>query len=172
MDAINFLVNIIWLCIYGDGNSYLQINDITMITIRTETLQLRNEFSVCRVYTSNGTLRSFDRRPLNPPAAGVDDQTAAAHRCQEQEAPPPPPAAAGSQMAAVDVVVAAANGGQSSDEHSHGGSSSSGSLGAVVDGAGDAAAAAAIDWDSLIPPVDYLRFGGADDLSHVVWPPN
>ena len=130
-------------------------------------LQLRNEFSVCRVYTSNGTLRtSFDRRPLNPPAAGLGDQ-AAAHRYQQQEALPPP-AAAGSQMAAVDMVVAAANG-QSSDEHSHG-SSSSGSLGFVVDGAGDAAAA--IDWDSLIPPVDYLRFSDVDDLSHVVWPPN
>ena len=136
-------------------------------------LQLRNEFSVCRVYTSNGTLRtSFDRRPLNPPAAGLGDQ-AAAHRYQQQEALPPPAAAvvAGSQMAAaaVGVIVAAANRRQS-DEHSHGSSSSSGSLGLVVDGAGDAAAA--IDWDSLIPPVDYLRFGGADDLSHVVWPPN
>ncbi|KAM0821575.1 hypothetical protein ACQ4PT_072095 [Festuca glaucescens] len=30
-------------------------------------LRLRNEFSVCRVYISTGTLRSFDRRPLNPP---------------------------------------------------------------------------------------------------------
>ncbi|XP_025828029.1 NAC domain-containing protein 90-like isoform X2 [Panicum hallii] len=129
-------------------------------------LQLRNEFSVCRVYTSNGTLRSFDRRPLNPPAGGGLDQ-AAAHRCQQQEAllvPPPPPPA--SQMAAVDAV--AASNGQSS-EHSHGSPSSSGSLGVVVDGAEDAAAA--IDWDALIPPVDFLRFS-VDDLSHVVWPPN
>ena len=48
-------------------------------------LQLRNEFSVCRVYTSNGTLRtSFDRRPLNPPAAGLGDQ-AAAHRYQHKK---------------------------------------------------------------------------------------
>ena len=142
---------------------------IPTITIRTETLQLRNEFSVCRVYTSNGTLRSFDRRPLNPPAAGLGDQ-AAAHRYQQQEALPPPAAVvAGSQMAAaaVGVIVAAAN--RQSDEHSHGSSSSSGSLGLVVDGAGDAAAA--IDWDSLIPPVDYLRVS-VDDLSHVVWPPN
>ncbi|RLM58771.1 NAC domain-containing protein 90-like [Panicum miliaceum] len=130
-------------------------------------VRLRNEFSVCRVYTSNGTLRSFDRRPLNPPAGGGLDQ-AAAHRCQQQEAlpvPPPPPPPA-SQMAAVDAV--AASNGQSS-EHSHGSSSSSGSLGVVVDGAEDAAAA--IDWDALIPPVDYLRFS-VDDLSHVVWPPN
>ena len=141
---------------------------IPTITIRTETLQLRNEFSVCRVYTSNGTLRSFDRRPLNPPAAGLGDQ-AAAHRYQQEALPPPAAVVAGSQMAAaaVGVIVAAAN--RQSDEHSHGSSSSSGSLGLVVDGAGDAAAA--IDWDSLIPPVDYLRVS-VDDLSHVVWPPN
>ncbi|XP_047050985.1 NAC domain-containing protein 90-like [Lolium rigidum] len=37
-------------------------------------LRLRNEFSVCRVYISTGTLRSFDRRPLNTPGNG---QTAA-----------------------------------------------------------------------------------------------
>ncbi|RLM70084.1 NAC domain-containing protein 90-like [Panicum miliaceum] len=130
-------------------------------------VRLRNEFSVCRVYTSNGTLRSFDRRPLNPPPGGLD-QAAAHRRCQQQEAlPPPPPPAAASEMAAVDAV--AASNGQSS-EHFHGSSSSSGSLGVVVDGA-EEAAAAAIGWDSLIPPVDYLRFS-ADDLSHIVWPPN
>ncbi|KQJ92194.1 NAC domain-containing protein 90 [Brachypodium distachyon] len=36
--------------------------------------KLRNEFSVCRVYVSTGTLRSFDRRPLNPPGAGGHGQ--------------------------------------------------------------------------------------------------
>jgi hypothetical protein len=40
-------------------------------------MQLRNEFSVCRVYISTGTLRSFDRRPFNPPGNG---QTAAARQ--------------------------------------------------------------------------------------------
>uniref|UniRef100_A0ACD5XIS0 Uncharacterized protein n=2 Tax=Avena sativa TaxID=4498 RepID=A0ACD5XIS0_AVESA len=34
-------------------------------------LRLRNEFSVCRVYISTGTLRSFDRRPLNPPVGNA-----------------------------------------------------------------------------------------------------
>ncbi|VAI29678.1 unnamed protein product [Triticum turgidum subsp. durum] len=31
---------------------------------------LRNEFSVCRLYISTGTLRSFDRRPLNTSGNG------------------------------------------------------------------------------------------------------
>lgn len=29
---------------------------------------------MCRVYVSTGTLRSFDRRPLNPPGAGGHGQ--------------------------------------------------------------------------------------------------
>jgi hypothetical protein len=33
-------------------------------------LQLRSEFSLCRLYTRSGTLRQFDRRPLAA-AAGV-----------------------------------------------------------------------------------------------------
>ncbi|KAE8773142.1 NAC domain-containing protein 90 [Hordeum vulgare] len=46
-------------------------------------LRLSNEFSVCRLYISTGTLRSFDRRPLNtssnsqgadPPACTVGSQ--------------------------------------------------------------------------------------------------
>ncbi|CAM0950049.1 unnamed protein product [Alopecurus aequalis] len=41
---------------------------------KSAPLRLRNEFSVCRVYISTGTLRSFDRRPLNPPG---NAQTAA-----------------------------------------------------------------------------------------------
>ncbi|KAM3255735.1 hypothetical protein ACQJBY_048739 [Aegilops geniculata] len=36
----------------------------------TAPLRLRNEFSVCRLYISTGTLRSFDRRPLNTSGNG------------------------------------------------------------------------------------------------------
>ena len=35
-------------------------------------LQLRSEFSLCRLYTKSGTLRQFDRRPLAAAAAGED----------------------------------------------------------------------------------------------------
>ncbi|CAM0148917.1 unnamed protein product [Urochloa decumbens] len=128
-------------------------------------VRLRNEFSVCRVYISTGTLRSFDRRPLNPPAGGG----LAVHCYQQQQVlpPPPPPPAASQMAAAVDVV----GDGQAAAENSHD-SSSSGSQGAVVDGAEDAAAMA-IDWDSLslIPPAGGdLRFS-VDDLSRVIFGP-
>ncbi|OEL33430.1 NAC domain-containing protein 90 [Dichanthelium oligosanthes] len=128
-------------------------------------VRLRNEFSVCRVYISTGTLRSFDRRPLNPPG-GVDQ--AAVHYQQHPALPPPASAMTNPMPAAVDV--AARNGHQQAAEDNSHDSSSSGSRGGVaVDGAEDAAA---IDWDSysLITPAD-LSFG-VDDLSRVVWPPN
>ncbi|TVU26863.1 hypothetical protein EJB05_29432 [Eragrostis curvula] len=48
--------------------------------VNSAPIKLRNEFSVCRVYKSNGTLRSFDRRPLNP--AGHNQ--AAVHHQQQQ----------------------------------------------------------------------------------------
>jgi hypothetical protein len=118
-------------------------------------IELRNEFSVCRVYVSTGTLRSFDRRPLNH---------AVLH--QQQQLVILPPAANTSnqqpQLAAVDVGV---TNGRQTTETSHD-SSSSGSRGMVVD------YAAAIDWDSLMTPPagDGLSFS-ADDLDPAaVWP--
>lgn len=148
-------------------------------------VMLRNDFSVCRVYISTGTLRSFDRRPLNRPGglAVVSAHQQAVH-CgyQQQQLQPqlPPPAAVAKtttrhhhqQMHAAVVVDddAADSNGQhaAAAENSHD-SSSSGSRGGV-DGAEDAAMA--IDWDSLIPPVDDLAFRGVDDLTRVIWPHN
>ncbi|KAF8641875.1 hypothetical protein HU200_067582 [Digitaria exilis] len=126
-------------------------------------VRLRNEFSVCRVYISTGTLRSFDRRPLNH--AGGRDQAAVNGNRQQQVLPPPPPlaAATASQMPAVDV---AADGQAAENSHD---SSSSGSRGGVVVDGGEDGGGAAIDWDSLIAPVDRFSF---DDLSRVIWPPN
>nr|CAB3490946.1 unnamed protein product [Digitaria exilis] len=126
--------------------------------------QLRNEFSVCRVYISNGTLRSFDRRPLNH-AGGLDQAAVNGNRRQQVLPPPLGATAAASQLA---PVVDVAGDGQAA-ENSHG-SSSSGSRGGVVVDGGEDGGGAAIDWDSLIAPGD-LRFSG-DDLSHVIWPPN
>ncbi|CAO2147705.1 unnamed protein product [Urochloa humidicola] len=132
-------------------------------------VRLRHEFSVCRVYISTGTLRSFDRRPLNPAGGGGLDQ-AVVHSYQQQKVVPGPPAAAAAatnQMPAADMV---ANGEQSA-ANSHD-SSSSGSQDVVDDGAEDAAMA--IDWDSLslnIPSVDDLRFSVDDDLSRVIFCP-
>ncbi|RCV37101.1 hypothetical protein SETIT_8G036100v2 [Setaria italica] len=124
-------------------------------------VRLRNEFSVCRVYISTGTLRSFDRRPLNP-AGGVDQ---ALHCYQQQQvlAPPAAAAAAASQMPAVGVV---ANGQAAENSHD---STSSESRGVVVDGAEEDSGATAIDWESLAD----LRFSVVDDLSRVInWPSN
>ncbi|CAO2140907.1 unnamed protein product [Urochloa humidicola] len=139
-------------------------------------VRLRNEFSVCRVYISTGTLRSFDRRPLNPPAGDLEQPVHFYQQRQEVIQPPlplaAPAAATTSQMpAAVDVV---ANYGGQAAANSHD-SSSSGSQGVVVDGAEDTTTA--IDWDSLslnnIPPVDELRFISVDDdLSRIIWPTN
>ncbi|CAN6362303.1 unnamed protein product [Urochloa humidicola] len=131
-------------------------------------VRLRNEFSVCRVYISTGTLRSFDRRPLNPVAAGGLHQPVHCHQ-QQREVLPPPPAVAAAPASQMPVNVV--GNGQAAAENSHD-SSSSGSQGIVfVDGAEDAAATAtAIDWDSL----DDLRFSVVvDDLSRVInWPKN
>jgi hypothetical protein len=147
-------------------------------------MQLRNEFSVCRVYISTGTLRSFDRRPLNP-TGGL---AVAAVHCgyqQQQLQPLPPPAAVAEtttnhhhqQMLATVVVDDSAADNNNGRRHAAAAaeksqdSSSSGSRGGGgVDGAEDAATA--IDWDSLIPPVDELAFGGVDDLTRVIWPHN
>ncbi|WVZ54367.1 hypothetical protein U9M48_005175 [Paspalum notatum var. saurae] len=143
-------------------------------------IRLRNEFSVCRVYISTGTLRSFDRRPLNPPAAaagGLDPQAADAvvvhsYQRQLQQVLPPPPAAAvantttSSTLAA--VAIAGSKGHAAAAANSHDSSSSGGSRGAV-----DKDGAAAIDWDSLVAPVDDLNFSvDDDDLSRVIWPRN
>uniref|UniRef100_A0A804NZ59 NAC domain-containing protein n=1 Tax=Zea mays TaxID=4577 RepID=A0A804NZ59_MAIZE len=148
-------------------------------------VMLRNDFSVCRVYISTGTLRSFDRRPLNRPGglAVVSAHQQAVH-CgyQQQQLQPqlPPPAAVAKtttrhhhqQMHAAVVVdddAADSNGRHAAAAENSHDSSSSGSRGGV-DGAEDAAMA--IDWDSLIPPVDDLAFRGVDDLTRVIWPHN
>lgn len=143
--------------------------------------QLRNDFSVCRVYISTGTLRSFDRRPLNRPGglAVVSAHQQAVH-CGYQQPQLPPPAAVAKtttrhhhqQMHAAVVVdddAADSNGRHAAAAENSHDSSSSGSRGGV-DGAEDAAMA--IDWDSLIPPVDDLAFRGVDDLTRVIWPHN
>lgn len=148
-------------------------------------VMLRNDFSVCRVYISTGTLRSFDRRPLNRPGglAVVSAHQQAVHRgYQQQQLQPqlPPPAAVAKtttrhhhqQMHAAVVVdddAADSNGRHAAAAENSHDSSSSGSRGGV-DGAEDAAMA--IDWDSLIPPVDDLAFRGVDDLTRVIWPHN
>jgi len=110
-------------------------------------MQLRNEFSVCRVYISTGTLRSFDRRPLNPPgglAVAAQHAFHCGYQQQQLQQPLQPPAAAVAvakttshhhqqMLAAVVVNDAAAdnNGrrhGAAAAENSHD-SSSSGSRG-------------------------------------------
>lgn len=115
-------------------------------------MQLRNEFSVCRVYISTGTLRSFDRRPLNPPG---HDQ--AVHRHV------PSSARADFTNLAGDVI----NGiGQTENSHD---SSSSGSRGIVdVDGSDDAT----IDWNSLITTADGFSFNDIDFNYSIIgaWP--
>ncbi|KAL6870715.1 hypothetical protein ACP4OV_014563 [Aristida adscensionis] len=129
-------------------------------------LRLRNEFSVCRVYISTGTLRSFDRRPLNPLNHGYQQ---ALHLHHQQ----PPPAGTGQFAAggaAANIIVgnrdAAAN-------NSHD-SSSSGSQEAMADGTDRQDDVAVIDWNSysLITIADDFRFG-ADDFNGVIvegWP--
>lgn len=144
-------------------------------------VMLRNDFSVCRVYISTGTLRSFDRRPLNRPGglAVVSAHQQAVH-CGYQQPQLPPPAAVAKtttrhhhqQMhgaVVVDDDAADSNGRHAAAAENSLDSSSSGSRGGV-DGAEDAAMA--IDWDSLIPPVDDLAFRGVDDLTRVIWPHN
>lgn len=144
-------------------------------------VMLRNDFSVCRVYISTGTLRSFDRRPLNRPGglAVVSAHQQAVH-CGYQQPQLPPPAAVAKtttrdhhqQMHAAVVVdddAADSNGRHAAAAENSLDSSSSGSRGGV-DGAEDAAMA--IDWDSLMPHVDDLAFRGVDDLTRVIWPHN
>jgi hypothetical protein len=99
-------------------------------------IQPRNEFSVCRVYISTGTLRSFDRRPL--------DHAVVHHQQQIVLLPPAANTTSNQQpqLAAADVGV---SNGRQTTETSHD-SSSSGPRGMAVD------YAAAIDWDSLIIP--------------------
>lgn len=144
-------------------------------------VMLRNDFSVCRVYISTGTLRSFDRRPLNRPGGlAVFSAHQQAVHCGYQQPQLPPPAAVAKtttrhhhqQMHAAVVVdddAADSNGRHAAAAENSLDSSSSGSRGGV-DGAEDAAMA--IDWDSLIPPVDDLAFRGVDDLTRVIWPHN
>ncbi|KAK3119780.1 hypothetical protein QOZ80_9AG0675070 [Eleusine coracana subsp. coracana] len=146
--------------------------DPTVAAVPLKDVQLRNEFSVCRVYTSNGTLRSFDRRPLNH--GGAHDQQGVLryrHRQRQQQLVLLPPAANTStnQQLAADVVLASI--GQQT-ENSHDSSASSGSRAVLVDGTD--CDAAAIDWDALmIPPPAYDGFSfGADDdlLARAAWP--
>jgi hypothetical protein len=119
-------------------------------------IQLRNEFSVCRVYVSTGTVRSFDRRPLNNHAGDHNQQLVLV----------PPAANTRNNQQLVDMVVA--NGQTTETSHD---SSSSGSRGMVINGTGDDAAA--IDWDSLmLPPAadGGLRFSADDVLDRTMWP--
>ncbi|XP_006662743.1 NAC domain-containing protein 90-like [Oryza brachyantha] len=96
---------------------------------------LRNELGVCRVYISTGTLRSFDRRPLDNQAAG------AFH----------PQAPSSSATATANTSFAGARGDNSRE------SSSSGSRELVGDGPEDDA----IDWSSLISSA---AVDGGDDF--------
>lgn len=48
----------------------LQLYLENLSTDKLVLLQLRSEFSLCRLYTKSGTLRQFDRRPLAADAAG------------------------------------------------------------------------------------------------------
>ncbi|EAY79990.1 hypothetical protein OsI_35158 [Oryza sativa Indica Group] len=107
--------------------------------------RLRNELGVCRVYISTGTLRSFDRRPL-------DNQAAAP--TQQQVMPSLTAAAAVNTNlcgGGGGVVFAGAQGDSSRDCSS---SSGSRELAGGADGSEDDA----IDWNSLISSAT------ADDL--------
>ncbi|XP_006664351.1 NAC domain-containing protein 90-like [Oryza brachyantha] len=104
---------------------------------------IRNELSVCRVYISTGTLRSFDRRPLDTPPTGRRDHHQALQAVRQQQrrhaddALPSTVAVAAAAVAnanLADVVVA---GVEAEYSHSHDSSASSKD-------------AAAIDWSSLI----------------------
>ncbi|CAN6380604.1 unnamed protein product [Urochloa humidicola] len=143
------------------GDDDLDANNGAPPPVAGTPIRLRNEFSVCRVYISTGTLRSFDRRPLNPAGGGGGlDQPVHSYQQQREVLLPPPPVAAAmaSQMPAADVFA----NGQAAAENSSSGSQE----GVIVDGAEDAAMA--IDWDSLslIPPppapADDLRFSVHD----------
>nr|TKV99357.1 hypothetical protein SEVIR_8G038000v2 [Setaria viridis] len=96
-------------------NEYKAADGAPLLLAAGAPVRLRNEFRVCRVYISTGTLKSFDCRPLNP-AGGVDQALHCYQQQQVQLAPPPPPAAAAaaSQMPAVDGVDQALN---VSEEH-------------------------------------------------------
>ncbi|BAF29215.1 NAC domain-containing protein 90 [Oryza sativa Japonica Group] len=89
-------------------------------------VRLRNELSVCRVYVSTGTLRSFDRRPLDAPPVISHHQP----QLQQQQRQLPSSAAA----AATNGNLIALAGGYECSHDSSGGSSED----------------AAIDWSSLI----------------------
>ena len=52
-------------------------------------LQLRSEFSLCRLYTKSGTLRQFDRRPLAAAAAGAAGEDPAGPSSTAAAASPP-----------------------------------------------------------------------------------
>uniref|UniRef100_A0A0E0MCL4 NAC domain-containing protein n=1 Tax=Oryza punctata TaxID=4537 RepID=A0A0E0MCL4_ORYPU len=121
--------------------------------------RLRNELGVCRVYISTGTLRSFDRRPL-------DNQ--AAHTQQQLPSLTAAVAAVNTNLAAAGVVFAGAQGDSSRD-----GSSSSGSR--ELTGGGYGSEEDAIDWNSLISSatVDDLGFStvvGFDPSIVGSWP--
>lgn len=50
------------VCIYS--LSYIIVVFTKLTDVELLNFQLRNEFSLCRVYVTSGSLRSFDRRPV------------------------------------------------------------------------------------------------------------
>uniref|UniRef100_A0A0E0MJT8 NAC domain-containing protein n=1 Tax=Oryza punctata TaxID=4537 RepID=A0A0E0MJT8_ORYPU len=89
-------------------------------------VRLRNELSVCRVYVSTGTLRSFDRRPLDAPPVSHHDHHNQPHQLQQQRLPSSSPATTNANLALAGGY-----------ECSH-------------DSSGASSEDAAIDWNSLI----------------------
>ncbi|KAK6944065.1 NAC domain [Dillenia turbinata] len=54
-------------------------------------IQFRHEFSICRVYKSSKSLRSFDRRPSGVVIGGREAAVAAPQQTRSSAPPPPPP---------------------------------------------------------------------------------
>ncbi|KAF0889448.1 hypothetical protein E2562_024511 [Oryza meyeriana var. granulata] len=87
-------------------------------------VRLRNELSVCRVYIGTGTLRSFDRRPLDTPSAGHDHR--AVFQQQRHVADVVPSAEAAVNASLAGVVVAGTQAEYEYEyEYSHGSSATS-----------------------------------------------
>ena len=70
-------------------------------------LQLRSEFSLCRLYTKSGTLRQFDRRPLAAAAAGSagEDPGGAGPSTAAAASPPEDDDGSGSSMQQQQLVA-------------------------------------------------------------------
>ncbi|KAG8089041.1 hypothetical protein GUJ93_ZPchr0011g26895 [Zizania palustris] len=108
-------------------------------------LRLMKELRVCRVYISTGTLRSFDRRPLNQAAT------------TQQQQVPSSTVAANTNLAGGAVFNPTAIQAETNSRES----SSSGSREIIADGSEDYDA---IDWNSLIScaTADDLGFSALD----------